>query len=124
MRTGGAECRAGPDLRVSRCIAPAARMLDRKLSGILEIYQKFQGVNPRTTAMKIFPAVHYSMGGLWCDYERTAEGGLARLAAESADQCPGNFRYRRVRLPISRGEPAGGEFAGGLHFQRPELRRA
>ena len=52
-------------------------LLDRKLAGILEIYQKFQGVNPRTTAMKIFPAVHYSMGGLWCDYERTAEGGLA-----------------------------------------------
>jgi succinate dehydrogenase / fumarate reductase flavoprotein subunit len=27
--------------------------------------------------MKIFPAVHYSMGGLWADYERSAEGGLA-----------------------------------------------
>jgi succinate dehydrogenase / fumarate reductase flavoprotein subunit len=26
--------------------------------------------------MKIFPAVHYSMGGIWVDYERTAEGGL------------------------------------------------
>ena len=26
--------------------------------------------------MKIFPAVHYSMGGLWVDYERTAAGGL------------------------------------------------
>jgi succinate dehydrogenase / fumarate reductase flavoprotein subunit len=26
--------------------------------------------------MKIFPAVHYSMGGLWCDYERSTEGGL------------------------------------------------
>jgi succinate dehydrogenase / fumarate reductase flavoprotein subunit len=26
--------------------------------------------------MKIFPAVHYSMGGLWADYERTADGGL------------------------------------------------
>ena len=26
--------------------------------------------------MKIFPAVHYTMGGLWCDYERTADGGL------------------------------------------------
>lgn len=51
-------------------------MLDRKLSGILEIYEKFQGVDPRTTAMKIFPAVHYTMGGLWCDYERNAEGGL------------------------------------------------
>jgi succinate dehydrogenase / fumarate reductase flavoprotein subunit len=51
-------------------------LLDRKLAGILEIYQKFQGVDPRFAAMKIFPAVHYSMGGLWCDYERTAEGGL------------------------------------------------
>ncbi|HUT93540.1 MAG TPA: succinate dehydrogenase flavoprotein subunit [Thermoguttaceae bacterium] len=51
-------------------------LLDRKLAGILEIYEKFQGVDPRRTAMKIFPAVHYSMGGLWCDYDRTAEGGL------------------------------------------------
>jgi len=50
--------------------------LDRKLAGILEIYEKFQGVDPREVPMKIFPAVHYSMGGLWCDYERTAEGGL------------------------------------------------
>jgi succinate dehydrogenase / fumarate reductase flavoprotein subunit len=52
-------------------------LLDRKLSGILEIYEKFQGVDPRTNAMKIFPAVHYSMGGLWCDYEATSAGGLA-----------------------------------------------
>ena len=51
-------------------------LLDRKLGGILDIYQKFQGVDPRRQAMKIFPAVHYSMGGLWVDYERTAEGGL------------------------------------------------
>jgi succinate dehydrogenase / fumarate reductase flavoprotein subunit len=51
-------------------------LLDRKLGGILEIYQKFQGVDPRDVPMKIFPAVHYSMGGLWCDYERTSEGGL------------------------------------------------
>lgn len=50
--------------------------LDRKLGGILEIYEKFQGVDPREVPMKIFPAVHYSMGGLWCDYERTAEGWL------------------------------------------------
>ena len=50
--------------------------LDRKLGGILDIYEKFQGVDPRTTPMKIFPAVHYSMGGLWCDYQRSAGGGL------------------------------------------------
>lgn len=50
--------------------------LDRKLGGILEIYEKFQGVDPRVEPMRIFPAVHYSMGGLWADYERTGEGGL------------------------------------------------
>jgi succinate dehydrogenase / fumarate reductase flavoprotein subunit len=52
------------------------RELDRKLGGILEIYEKFQGVDPRDVPMKIFPAVHYSMGGLWADYETNAEGGL------------------------------------------------
>lgn len=51
-------------------------VLDHKLGGILEIYEKFQGVDPRENPMKIFPAVHYSMGGLWVDYERTAAGGL------------------------------------------------
>jgi succinate dehydrogenase / fumarate reductase flavoprotein subunit len=50
--------------------------LDRKLGGILEIYEKFQGVDPREEPMKIFPAVHYSMGGLWTDYEKSATGGL------------------------------------------------
>lgn len=50
--------------------------LDRKLGGILDIYEKFQGVDPRSTPMKIFPAVHYSMGGLWVDYQRNARGGL------------------------------------------------
>ena len=50
--------------------------LDRKLGGILEIYEKFQGVDPRSMPMKIFPAVHYSMGGLWVDYERSSDGGM------------------------------------------------
>jgi succinate dehydrogenase / fumarate reductase flavoprotein subunit len=50
--------------------------LDIKLGGILEIYEKFQGVDPREVPMKIFPAVHYSMGGLWVDYEKSASGGL------------------------------------------------
>ncbi len=50
--------------------------LDRKLGGILEIYEKFQGVDPRETPMKIFPAVHYSMGGLWADFQKSRDGGL------------------------------------------------
>lgn len=42
--------------------------LTTKLGGILDIYEKFVGVDPRFTPMKIFPAVHYTMGGLWTDY--------------------------------------------------------
>src|SRR6266446_6118895 len=40
-------------------------VLDLKLGGILVIYVKFTGVDPHDAPMKIFPAVHYSMGGLW-----------------------------------------------------------
>jgi succinate dehydrogenase flavoprotein subunit len=42
--------------------------LTDKLGGILEIYEKFAGQDPRYHPMKIFPAVHYSMGGLWTTY--------------------------------------------------------
>ncbi len=44
--------------------------LDVKLGGIIEIYEKFTGEDPHKVPMKIFPAVHYSMGGMWVDYEQ------------------------------------------------------
>jgi succinate dehydrogenase / fumarate reductase, flavoprotein subunit len=44
-------------------------VLDRKLEGILEIYEKFVGVDPRVEPMQVFPAMHYTMGGLWVDDE-------------------------------------------------------
>jgi succinate dehydrogenase / fumarate reductase flavoprotein subunit len=46
------------------------KILDRKLEGILEIYEKFVGDDPRDTPMKIFPGMHYTMGGLWVDYNQ------------------------------------------------------
>jgi len=42
-------------------------ILEQKVGGILDIYEKFVGDDPRKVPMKIFPAVHYSMGGLWVD---------------------------------------------------------
>src|SRR5690625_1803715 len=44
--------------------------LNVKLGGILDIYEKFVGEDPRKVPMRIFPAVHYSMGGLWVDYDQ------------------------------------------------------
>jgi succinate dehydrogenase flavoprotein subunit len=46
------------------------KILDKKLEGILEIYEKFVGDDPRDIPMKIFPGVHYTMGGMWVDYKQ------------------------------------------------------
>ncbi len=57
--------------------------LNRKLGGIMEIYEKFVGDDPRDVPMKIFPAVHYSMGGIWVGYEKTTEGFLDRRSPKN-----------------------------------------
>ena len=44
--------------------------LNRKIEGILEIYEKFVGDDPREVPMKIFPGMHYTMGGLWVDFHQ------------------------------------------------------
>ncbi len=53
-----------------------AETLRKKLAGVLEIYEKFVGEDPYTNPMRVFPAVHYSMGGLWVDFERSSNGSL------------------------------------------------
>jgi succinate dehydrogenase / fumarate reductase, flavoprotein subunit len=45
---------------------PEARL--KKLEAILEIYKKFTGEDPKKMPMRIFPAMHYSMGGAWVDF--------------------------------------------------------
>jgi succinate dehydrogenase / fumarate reductase flavoprotein subunit len=47
-----------------------------RLGAILDIYRKFQGVDPTERPMEIFPAAHYAMGGLWVDFEKDSGGGF------------------------------------------------
>ena len=76
--------------------------LDRKLEGILEIYEKFLGVDPRVEPMRVFPAMHYTMGGIWVNGEDQASNvpgvyaageceyqyhGANRLGANSLVSC-------------------------------------
>jgi succinate dehydrogenase / fumarate reductase, flavoprotein subunit len=93
-------------------------VLDRKLEGILEIYEKFVGPDPREEPMKVFPAMHYTMGGLWVDNQQQATNipgiyaageceyqyhGANRLGANSLVSCiyggmiagPAAVRYAR-----------------------------
>ncbi|TCS96644.1 succinate dehydrogenase flavoprotein subunit [Hazenella coriacea] len=66
--------------------------LDIKLGGIIEIYEKFMGEDPRKVPMKIFPAVHYSMGGLWVDYNQMTNIPGLFAAGESDYQYHGANR--------------------------------
>lgn len=40
----------------------------KKLASVLDIYHKFTGEDPKEVPMRVFPAVHYSMGGAWVDW--------------------------------------------------------
>ncbi len=42
--------------------------LIQKYGNLFEMYEKIVGDDPRQTPMRIYPAVHYTMGGLWIDY--------------------------------------------------------
>jgi succinate dehydrogenase / fumarate reductase flavoprotein subunit len=42
--------------------------VQNKIESVLDIYRKFTGDNPGKVPMKIYPAVHYSMGGAWVDW--------------------------------------------------------
>ena len=92
-----------------------ARRSNRKLEGILEIYEKFVGDDPRDVPMKIFPGMHYTMGGLWVDSTRPPTSkaftqpananisyhGANRLGANSLVSCILRRLYCRARKQCS-----------------------
>lgn len=44
-------------------------VVKEKYGNLFDMYEKITGENPYETAMRIYPAMHYTMGGLWVDYE-------------------------------------------------------
>ncbi len=98
-----------------------AETLNRKLEGILEIYEKFVGDDPRKVPMKIFPGMHYTMGGLWVDFRQMtnipgifAAGeceyqyhGANRLGANSLVSCIyGGFQAGPNAVEYAKNAPA------------------
>ncbi|RUO94692.1 succinate dehydrogenase flavoprotein subunit [Corallococcus sp. AB018] len=80
-----------------------AKTLDAKIKGVMEIYEKFVGDDPRHTPMVIFPGMHYSMGGLHVSFE-----------ADSRTQTPldGSPVNQSARIP---GLYAAGEADSAFH---------
>lgn len=58
-------------------IAMGKKVVEEKYGNLFEMYDKITGENPYELPMRIYPAVHYTMGGLWVDYElQTTVPGL------------------------------------------------
>jgi len=63
-----------------RIIALGKDVVKEKYGNLFEMYEKITGENPYEVPMRIYPAVHYTMGGLWVDYElQTTVPGLYAL---------------------------------------------
>jgi succinate dehydrogenase / fumarate reductase flavoprotein subunit len=115
-----------------------ADMLDRKLGAILEIYEMFVGDDPRHVPMRIFPGVHYSMGGLWVDYDqRTNIPGLLaagecdysihganRLGANSLVSCVfGGFVAAPAAIEFAKNVERNGSNGSKIYDQELQLQR-
>src|SRR6476646_2619038 len=113
-----------------------AETLTERLGAILEIYEMFVGDDPRYVPMRIFPGVHYSMGGLWVDFEQRtnipglfAAGecdysihGANRLGANSLVSCVyGGFTAAPSAIEYAQNVERGLTETNGLY--NSELRR-
>jgi succinate dehydrogenase / fumarate reductase flavoprotein subunit len=113
-----------------------ADVLTERLGAILEIYEMFVGDDPRYVPMRIFPGVHYSMGGLWVDFEQRtnipglfAAGecdysihGANRLGANSLVSCVyGGFVAAPAAIEYAKNVERGSTESNGIHAA--ELKR-
>ena len=70
-----------------RMIELGKKWIEEKYGNLFQMYQKITDENPYETPMKIYPAVHYTMGGVWVDYnlQSTIEGCFVTGEANFSD---------------------------------------
>ncbi|GAK96064.1 succinate dehydrogenase flavoprotein subunit [Nonlabens tegetincola] len=68
-------------------IALGKKVIEKKYGNLFDMYRNITDDNPYEVPMKIFPAVHYTMGGLWVDYnlQTTVPGCFAAGEANFSD---------------------------------------
>ncbi len=57
------------NISAEECIVLGKQVVKEKYGNLFDMYEKITGENPYELPMRIYPAVHYTMGGLWVDYE-------------------------------------------------------
>jgi len=112
------------------------KAIENKYGNLFEMYHKITGDNPYEVPMRIYPAGHYTMGGLWVDYNlmTTIEGlyaigeanfsdhGANRLGAGSLMQCSGEGYFI---IPVTIGDYLAGEIrTPRISTDHPEFEKA
>ncbi|HEX9291826.1 MAG TPA: fumarate reductase/succinate dehydrogenase flavoprotein subunit [Anaeromyxobacteraceae bacterium] len=68
------------------------QVIAERYGNLFEMYQRITGEDPYTVPMRIYPAVHYAMGGLWVDYDLMSNlpglfvGGEANFSDHGANR--------------------------------------
>ncbi len=83
--------------------------LERKLGGIIDIYRKFVGEDPVDVPMKIFPGVHYSMGGLYTTFTPKEDARGMEYGAKNSmmTNIPGLYAFGEVNYQYHGGNRLG-----------------
>lgn len=90
-------------------------VIKAKYGNLFDLYTKVTGINPYVEPMRIYPASHYTMGGLWVDYNlmtsipglyaigeaNFSDHGANRLGASSLLQCAADGYFI---LPVTIGD--------------------
>ena len=139
---------SAPAARASTSTSPTpSRRLGRaaveeKYGNLFEMYERITGENPYEVPMRIYPAVHYTMGGLWVDYDlqttvpglfaigeaNFSDHGANRLGASRADAGPGRRllraagHHRRLPGPRARHDAVDADAPRGRRGRRPRPR--
>lgn len=76
-----------PDATDEQTLQLGKEVVEAKYGNLFQMYEKIVDENPYETPMKIYPAVHYTMGGIWVDYnlETTIPGCFAAGEANFSD---------------------------------------
>lgn len=112
------------------------KVVEAKYGNLFEMYEKIKGDNPYKTPMMIYPAVHYTMGGLWVDYNletnipglfatgecNFSDHGANRLGASALMQGLADGYFV---LPYTIGQFLSGEIrTGSIDPNQPEFEEA
>ena len=103
-----------------------------KYANLFEMYERITDDDPTETPMRIYPAVHYTMGGLWVDYNlmtnvdglfaigeaNFADHGANRLGASSLMQCLADGYFI---VPVTIGDYLSRIKPGELSTEHPEF---